>query len=80
MIASKAILKELEKCETMNFITTHDIDLAKNNPRLILKFFSEIILDGKMSFDYKIRDGIVKSGNALKILELEGLDLEFEQE
>ncbi|MCE9501634.1 MAG: hypothetical protein K8R21_14210 [Leptospira sp.] len=80
LIASKAILKELEKQRTMSFITTHDIDLAKNNSKLILKYFSEIILDNKMSFDYKIRDGIVKAGNALKILELEGLNLEFEPE
>ena len=78
LIASKAILKELQKYNTINFITTHDIDLAKNNSSFILKYFSEIVVRDKMSFDYKMRDGIVKAGNALKILELEGLNLEFE--
>lgn len=78
LIASKAILKKLQNSRAISFVTTHDIDLAKSVSNIRFYHFSEIIENGMMSFDYKIKEGIVKSSNALKILELEGLNLIFE--
>lgn len=44
---------------------------------VILKHFQEEVLDGTMYFDYKIREGLVETSNALRILIQEGLDLDF---
>jgi DNA mismatch repair ATPase MutS len=79
VIATTEILKLLSKRNTFNFITTHDLDLAKGKKakQYILKHFSEQIQDEKMFFDYKIRNGIVNSSNALKILSIECPSFQF---
>jgi DNA mismatch repair ATPase MutS len=71
IIATKQIMKYLSGLSSLNYITTHDVDLARETESYILKHFTEIVKDNKMSFDFKIRDGVITSGNALKILKLE---------
>ncbi|EMO69255.1 MutS domain V protein [Leptospira kirschneri str. 200803703] len=75
-LACKGILKELKKNRTIVFVTSHDLELAKVEG-VILKHFQEEVLDGTMYFDYKIREGLVETSNALRILIQEGLDLDF---
>ncbi len=75
-LACKGILKELKKNRTIVFVTSHDLELAKVEG-VILKHFQEEVLDGTMYFDYKIREGLVETSNALRILVQEGLDLDF---
>ncbi|TGK11222.1 MutS-related protein [Leptospira stimsonii] len=75
-LACKGILKELKKNRVMGLVTSHDLELAKVEG-VILKHFQEEILDGTMHFDYKIRDGLVETSNALRILIQEGMDLDF---
>lgn len=79
-IASKTVLKYLKTTTSIVFITTHDIELAKLfvNEGIVFKHFTEEIKDGQMHFDYIMKDGIVNSSNALKIMVKEGLKLEFE--
>ncbi|PJZ78212.1 MutS family DNA mismatch repair protein [Leptospira neocaledonica] len=74
-IACKGILKKLRQYGVFGIITTHDLELA-DLPELSLFHFREEIENGKMTFDYKIRSGIVQSSNALEVLRLEGLDLD----
>ena len=78
-LASKAVLDFLGKTNSIVYITTHDISLANmfGATNAIFQHFAEGIKDGKMVFDYTIRDGIVNTSNALKIMKLEGLDLDF---
>ncbi|TGK01558.1 DNA mismatch repair protein [Leptospira langatensis] len=73
-IACKGILNKLREYNVFGMITTHDLELA-DLPDLSLFHFREEIKDGKMTFDYKIRSGVVQSSNALEVLRLEGLDL-----
>ncbi|AOP35706.1 DNA mismatch repair protein [Leptospira tipperaryensis] len=75
-LACKGILKELKKNRVMGLVTSHDLELAKVEG-VILKHFQEEIVDGTMHFDYKIRDGLVETSNALRILIQEGMDLDF---
>ncbi|HMW06419.1 MAG TPA: hypothetical protein PLM36_12945 [Leptospiraceae bacterium] len=77
LIASRAILKKLASSNSIIFITTHDVDLAIKTTKQKVAHFTETIEENKMSFDYKIKDGVIKSTNALKILEIENLDLDF---
>lgn len=74
-IACKGILKKLSEFRAFGIITTHDLELAGLD-NLVLYHFREEIRNGRMSFDYKIREGVVQSSNALEVLKLEGLDLE----
>ncbi|AXR67632.1 MutS family DNA mismatch repair protein [Leptospira mayottensis] len=75
-LACKGILKELKKNRVIGLITSHDLELAKVED-VILKHFQEEILNGSMYFDYKIREGLVQTSNALRILVQEGLNLDF---
>lgn len=74
-IACKGILKKLTGFRVFGIVTTHDLELAGLQD-LALYHFREEIREGKMTFDYKIREGVVRSSNALEVLKLEGLDLE----
>jgi ABC-type multidrug transport system fused ATPase/permease subunit len=71
LIATKSLLQSLSEINSINYITTHDIELAKESSSIVLKHFTEIVENDKMSFDYLIRDGVITSGNALKILSIE---------
>ena len=71
LIATKSLLQSLSEINSLNYITTHDIELAKESNSIVLKHFTEIVENDKMSFDYLIRDGVITSGNALKILSIE---------
>ncbi|TGK07250.1 DNA mismatch repair protein [Leptospira semungkisensis] len=73
-IACKGILNKLREYNVFGMITTHDLELA-DLADLSLFHFREEIKDGKMTFDYKIRAGVVQSSNALEVLRLEGLDI-----
>lgn len=75
-LACKGILKELKKNRVMCLVTSHDLELAKVEG-VILKHFQEEVVNGTMHFDYKIRDGLVETSNALRILIQEGMDLDF---
>ncbi len=77
LIASKAILQKLMKANSFVFITTHDVDLAVKTKKQKVAHFTETVKDNRMSFDYKIKDGVIKSTNALRILEIENLDLDL---
>lgn len=71
LIASSAILKKLSASRSFSYVTTHDLELAKENKTYKLRHFTEMVVEEKMSFDYRIREGVITSGNALKILEIE---------
>lgn len=68
----KAILSYLNKEKDFVFVSTHDIELAdllKTND-FDLHHFSEKIKNNELFFDYKLKQGKLKTRNAIKILEL----------
>jgi DNA mismatch repair ATPase MutS len=60
-------------------MTTHDLNLAGEEPlrssaRLV--HFTEIVDDqGGMRFDYRLREGLATSRNALRLMKMIGIDL-----
>ena len=57
-------------------ISTHDLELAnlaEGDNQIHNYNFRDDVTDGKMVFDYKLREGPSPTTNALKIMELEGL-------
>ena len=69
---SLEIIKTLNEKNVLFIITTHDFEIcdAKN----ILNYhFSEKYFDDKISFDYKIKDGVCSSTNAKFLLKMSGI-------
>jgi len=81
-IAARRIIMHLVKEGAIGAVSTHDLTLAANpeiEEAARLVHFTETIREGAegmvMSFDYKLRPGIATSTNALKLMEIVGLDL-----
>ena len=69
--SAKAILSFLAKGKNHIFVSTHDIELTTMlQEEFALYHFSESIIDANIHFDYKLKKGTPKSGNAIRILEL----------
>jgi DNA mismatch repair ATPase MutS len=60
-------------------VTTHDLALAQVAdalaPRAINVHFEDHIENGRMIFDYKLRQGVVQKSNALELMRAVGLDV-----
>ena len=77
-IAARTVLRMLLGSGAIGAVTTHDLTLADADDlvaRAIPVHFTESVGqgDGGLTFDYRLRDGIATSTNALKLLELVGL-------
>ncbi len=67
--AGKAVLSYIAKNNNLVFVSTHDIELADLlKEEYDLYHFSEIISDDKVDFDYKLKEGKLKTRNAIRIL------------
>lgn len=68
----KAILSYLNQGNNMVLVSTHDMELtdilSKENYKLY--HFTEQIDSNELMFDYKLKDGELKTRNAIRILEL----------
>jgi DNA mismatch repair ATPase MutS len=81
-IGARWVLAELLQRGALGAVSTHDMalcqlpdDLMK---RVTLVHFRESVADNKMTFDYLLRSGPVTSGNALRLMQLVGLDVPLE--
>ncbi|MGH9453468.1 MAG: MutS-related protein [Terriglobia bacterium] len=76
-VGAEGLIRAFMGRATVGLITTHDLALtaiAKSFEASVRNVhFQEYIGDGKMTFDYKLRDGVVKTSNALELMRLIGL-------
>lgn len=79
LIGARAIVKELCELGAMGAVSTHDLALgeleADLGGRMRNVHFEEQVTGDVMSFDYALRQGVVKSSNALRLMHLVGLDV-----
>jgi DNA mismatch repair ATPase MutS len=79
LIGARAILRELLKQGAMGAVSTHDLglgDLEGEMPEQVRNIhFEEQVAGEVMTFDYKLRQGIVQSSNALRLMQIVGLDV-----
>ena len=69
--AGKAVLSSLAKNNNIVFVSTHDIELADLlNDEYELYHFSEKVDNKTVAFDYKLKDGMLKNRNAIRILQI----------
>jgi hypothetical protein len=78
-IGAGCVARTLVERGALGLITTHDLALAQIaeeiQPPGANYHFEDQILNGKMSFDYRLRPGVVEKSNALELMRLVGLDV-----
>ena len=79
LIGAEAIVRTLIAHGAIGLITTHDLALAQIESDAALYavnvHFEDQLVDGKMSFDYRLRPGVVAKSNALELMRAVGLDV-----
>ena len=78
-IGAEAIVRGLVERRAIGFITTHDLALAHIADALGSRganvHFEDHLADGRMSFDYKMRPGVVEKSNAIELMRSVGLEV-----
>ena len=76
-IGSEGLLRELLARGAIGIVTTHDLALTQIGASLDGNIrnvhFEDQIVNGEMTFDYKLRDGVVPKSNALDLMRWIGL-------
>ena len=66
-----ATFSKLANTGNIVLASTHDLELATLlKDQYDMYHFCETVTDNKLSFDYTLKPGVVKEGNAIRILEL----------
>ncbi|AYD40103.1 DNA repair protein [Clostridium fermenticellae] len=76
---AKALIKQLGRQGASGLISTHDLELSnleQEYSRIKNYHFQEYYIDNKLKFDYKLRDGVSTTRNALYLIKLAGIDIE----
>ncbi|HEX5475143.1 MAG TPA: hypothetical protein VFX12_10815 [Vicinamibacterales bacterium] len=77
-LAVRAIARHLLRAGAIGAMTTHDLSLAQEEPLAsaahLAHFTEQVLPDGRMTFDYRLRDGIATSRNAIRLMQLMGID------
>ena len=78
-VGAAAVVETLLSKGAIGLITTHDLKLAEVADSLEERarnvHFADQLVDGAMSFDYKMRDGPVQKSNALGLMRAIGLEV-----
>jgi DNA mismatch repair ATPase MutS len=69
--SGKAVLTYLNRKNNIIMVSTHDIELAEMlKDTFSLFYFSEVVENDTIMFDYKIKNGNIINTNAIRILEI----------
>jgi len=78
-IGAEAVVRELVERRAVGLVTTHDLALAQMSDALGARaanvHFEDHLENGKMSFDYRMRPGVVTKSNALALMRAVGLEV-----
>jgi len=76
-IGAEAVVRGLVSRGAIGLVTTHDLALARVadslKPRALNVHFEDHLEDGRMTFDYRLRPGVVEKSNALELMRAVGL-------
>ena len=78
-IGADGLLKALLKRGAIGAVTTHDLALteitASAGAMVRNMHFEDQVKDGKMAFDYRLREGVVAKSNAIELMRLMGFEI-----
>jgi hypothetical protein len=75
-IGAEALVRELARRGAIGLVTTHDLALAEIPGSLAPArnvHFEDQLAEGRIHFDYRLRDGVVTRSNALELMRAVGL-------
>jgi hypothetical protein len=76
---AEAVVRRLLDCGAIGLLTTHDLALTHLvevlAPRAANVHFADQFADGTMTFDYKMRPGVLKNGNGLALMRAVGIEV-----
>lgn len=76
-LGGRYVLLHLLDRRAMGLVATHDValsELADERPEHVRNVhFTDVMRDGVMLFDYRLRDGVVRTSNALRLLSMAGI-------
>lgn len=76
---AEAVIRSLLDRGALGLVTTHDLELTRIVESLHGRagnyHFEDQITDGAMTFDYRLRDGVVERSNAIELMRMMGLDV-----
>jgi DNA mismatch repair ATPase MutS len=79
LIGAEGVVRGLTGRRAIGLVTTHDLALARIadelEPHAANVHFEDHLENGKMSFDYQLRPGIVQRSNALELMRSVGLEV-----
>jgi hypothetical protein len=79
-LGAEVVLRTFLACGAIGLITTHDLALAeianRLAPRAANVHFEDLLEDGKLLFDYRMRPGVVTTSNALALMRLVGIEID----
>lgn len=78
-IAVRAVARHLLDAGAIGVMTTHDLNLAGEEPlkssAVLVHVTESVDEQGHMGFDYRLREGLATSRNALRLMQMIGIDL-----
>jgi hypothetical protein len=78
-IGAEAVVRGLIDHGAIGLVTTHDLALAEVadalGPRARNVHFEDRMVDDKLQFDYRMRDGVVQHSNAIALMRAVGLEI-----
>jgi hypothetical protein len=76
-VASREVLRLLLEARALGAVTTHDLALARLETEypgsLRPVHFQDHVENGQMRFDYQLREGVVRTTNALRLMQQAGI-------
>ncbi len=79
---ARAVLLHLLSRGAMGLVATHDIALSgleEEYPGKVANVhFTDVFEDGEMKFDFRLRKGVVRTSNALRLLAMAGVEVEVD--
>ena len=78
-LGAEAVLRTLVDCGAIGLLTTHDLALSEIADRLAPRaanvHFEDQFVDRTLTFDYKMRPGVVTTSNALGLMRAIGIEV-----
>ncbi|HWR34444.1 MAG TPA: mismatch repair protein [Clostridia bacterium] len=78
-IGGEALIRELVRFGAIGLVTTHDLALTEVpediDRHMVNVHFQDYLENGKMHFDYRLRDGVVAKSNGLELMRSIGLQV-----
>ncbi|MEM9188591.1 MAG: hypothetical protein AAGF12_05420 [Myxococcota bacterium] len=78
-IGARSVLTHLLDRGALGLVATHDIALSaleqERTDEVQNAHFTDVVIDGEMTFDYRLQPGVVRTSNALRLLKMAGIDV-----